>query len=94
MEIGFRNFIFEIVVKDFQDLISEIASDTPTLAFSPFHKAYASNGRKDEMYVIFYYLGQDTDAAVARSSASRTTVLCSGVHCIYIKLRIQFQSQD
>ena len=31
MESGFRNFIFEIVVKDFQDFISEIASDTPNI---------------------------------------------------------------
>ena len=31
MESGFRNFIFEIVVEDFQDFISEIASDTPNI---------------------------------------------------------------
>ena len=31
MESGFRNFIFEIIVEDFQDFISEIASDTPNI---------------------------------------------------------------
>ena len=31
MESGFRNFIFEIVVEDFQDFISEIASDTSNI---------------------------------------------------------------
>ena len=31
MESGFRNFIFEIVVEDFQYFISEIASDTPNI---------------------------------------------------------------
>ena len=146
MESGFRNFIFEIFVEDFQDFISEIASDTPNIvdqrlclsfhtpwmfnpcqtnkmassmqvdnvlvqlrntdpvSFQNFFRMdiakfeevlalistlierrdtnYREAGKRLTVTLRFLATGQNTDAAVARSSASRTTVSCSGIHCI------------
>jgi len=39
-------------------------------------------GERLAVTLRFLATGQDTDAAVARSSACRTTVSLSGIHCI------------
>ena len=51
-------------------------------------------GERLAVTLRFLATGQDTDAAVARSSASRTTVSCSGVHCIAYTISVSRLSGD